>query len=93
MTACLRPCSDMTNTDEALHCVALRAGLCQIQTGPTCMQLADRTCPQHHWSVGMLVEQEVGLRVCRNNLHISELEYFISESIFCILRMKLHISC
>ncbi len=31
-------------------------------------------------------------RVCRNNLHISELEYFISESIFCILHMKLHIS-
>jgi hypothetical protein len=41
------------------------------------MQLADQTCPQHHWSVGLFVEQEVGPRVCMNNLHISEQEYFM----------------
>ena len=37
----LPPCSNMTNTDAVLSCVALRAGLCQTQTGSTCMQLAD----------------------------------------------------
>ncbi len=57
MTACLPPCSDMTSTDEALHCVALRAGLCQIQTGPTCMQLADRTCPQQVITISFTAEE------------------------------------